>query len=345
MTFDFRASQVRTSKIILSGSATGSGARLLIYPIESQGSPLNQGNLDPNLFSTGSIGQDVLMYISGVIGGVNGTSHGVVVLGGDLFCSGGIRTEQDVRASNIYAGTLVDSYDVQGVQYFGNSAPEFNFFVTGFRGRFNVTSSVVGGIANFRSQGNIAMSEGTAFSGTLSCSLTANRIWQIPDASGDVTLTNRVLAGSNITINTYTGGYVGITGSAGSGGFATLYQFVAGYTTTLVTDPGVVCGQIAYVPAEISSSNIILRTVLSTTTGSNTVYVQLYNHTSGSYVCIGGSTNTMLSSSAVVPTVVQSVNLTGATNWTTGSAVYELQMFTSSSSYLAKLGSAQFVCT
>jgi len=207
MTFDYRAAQLRTSKIIASGS-TGTGAKLLLYPISSQGTPLNQGNLSASLFGTSSIGNDVFFFVSGVIGGINGSTNGITLFGGDVFVSGNLKSEQQISANEVISTT------VKGVQFYGQNTPEFYFFVESARARFNVVSSVGGGIVDLRSQGNISISEGSAYSGTLSSSLTGNRVWQLPDASGDVTLTNRVLAGNNITVNTYSGGYLGITGSS-----------------------------------------------------------------------------------------------------------------------------------
>lgn len=94
MTLDFRASQIRTSKIISSGS-TGTGAKLLLYPIEAQGTPQNQGVINPALFGTGSIGNDVFLFVSGAINGTNRTDHGITLFGGDVYSSGSIRAEGD----------------------------------------------------------------------------------------------------------------------------------------------------------------------------------------------------------------------------------------------------------
>lgn len=267
MTFDFRASQLRTSKIIASGS-TGTRAKILLYPINAQGTPLNQGNIDISLFGTGSIGNDVFLFVSGVIGGIGASSNGITLFGGDVYVSGNIQTERNLTAGSLYT------------------------------------------------QGTIAFSDTTAFVGTFSSSLSANRTWRLPDASGDLLITNRVLAGPNITVNSYSNGYVAI--SASSAGVSTVYQSIAAYNTSLLTTPTAI-GQLAFEPSEVPTGSIYLRTVLSTTTGSNVVYVALYNVTSGAFVHIGGSGVTYLSSSATSGSKVQSVNLTSATNWSTGS--------------------------
>lgn len=63
MPFDFRASQIRTNKIIATGS-TGTNASIILYGHESDGVPPLQGNLDPS-FNTAEIGNDTFFYISG----------------------------------------------------------------------------------------------------------------------------------------------------------------------------------------------------------------------------------------------------------------------------------------
>ncbi len=97
MTFDYRASQLRTSKIIASGS-TGTRAQILLYPIAAQGSPLNQGNINPALLGTGSIGNDVFFFVSGAIGGIDQSTNGISLFGGDIFSSGSIKAAQNLHA-------------------------------------------------------------------------------------------------------------------------------------------------------------------------------------------------------------------------------------------------------
>ncbi len=63
MSYDFRASQVKTNKIIASGS-TGTSASIMIYGHDSDGNPSNQGNLS-STFATNSIGADTFLYVSG----------------------------------------------------------------------------------------------------------------------------------------------------------------------------------------------------------------------------------------------------------------------------------------
>ena len=63
---DFRADQVQTNKIIVTGS--NPQKTLLIYSIDADGSPANQGNIDPTVFNTSVVGSDVFLFVSGKIG-------------------------------------------------------------------------------------------------------------------------------------------------------------------------------------------------------------------------------------------------------------------------------------
>lgn len=100
MTYDFRADQVRTNKIIASGS-TGTNAKILIYPIDADklSSP-NQGNIDQTIFNSGSIGSDLFVFISGSVNskGVP-NSHGTTGFGGDVVVSGSLSAKTGLTAS------------------------------------------------------------------------------------------------------------------------------------------------------------------------------------------------------------------------------------------------------
>ena len=131
MTFDYRASQLRTSKIIASGS-TGTNAQLLFYPIAADGTPANQGNINPVTFGTGSIGQDVWFFVSGALGGLDGTSRKVAAFGGDVHISG------NLRVGTVLFSTLSSSLYGLSSSYTALSAA----FVT-------LSSSYVGGIGGY----------------------------------------------------------------------------------------------------------------------------------------------------------------------------------------------------
>ena len=94
MTTDFKASQVQTSKVIVTGSFAGGGAnQLLVYSIEADdtGTP-NQGQIDSSVFDTSSgIGTDVFTFVSGGISQKDvGGTYGVSVFGGDVHISGNL---------------------------------------------------------------------------------------------------------------------------------------------------------------------------------------------------------------------------------------------------------------
>lgn len=118
-------------------------------------------------------------------------------------------------------------------------------------------------------------------------------------------------------------------------------------TTNLSGSPQV-CGQNFWDPSEAGYasglSSIVLRAIMSTTTGSNIAYMKMFNVTNLVYVEIGGAGQTIISSSATTPTKKTSANLVTATGFsTTGSAIYEIQLYSSSSSSPAILGSAEIL--
>ena len=101
MATDFRASQIRTNRIITSGS-TGTPASLLIYDYDQDGTPPNQGNISPS-FDTSQVGADAFVYISG-------SEDKRTVLGGGLTLSGTI-----VALQGIPLGQFADETYQQGI--------------------------------------------------------------------------------------------------------------------------------------------------------------------------------------------------------------------------------------
>lgn len=159
-----------------------------------------------------------------------------------------------------------------------------------------------------------------------------------------------LIAGTNITLSTGSSGAVTIN-STGTGGSSTtstgsVIAFgITDYATTNSTssNPQAI-GQLIFDPTEYTGS-ITLRTVLATTTGSVTASVRLFNVTSGSLVHIGGVGVTELETTNETPTIVESVNLRTATNFTNGRAIYELQSFITTGSQTAFVGAAEFRLT
>lgn len=97
MTTDFKATQVQTNKIIVTGSFANDGSNQLLiynYAADDSGTP-NQGVIDPTKFDTTSgIGSDVFLFVSGGVStrGTGG-SYGVTVMGGDLHVSGNLTVD------------------------------------------------------------------------------------------------------------------------------------------------------------------------------------------------------------------------------------------------------------
>jgi len=121
-----------------------------------------------------------------------------------------------------------------------------------------------------------------------------------------------------------------VSGSAGAGsGFPEL-QNVAG-AVTLASTASTMVGQFLYNPTEFDTTptNARLRAVFAVTAPPQTASLRLYNLTSASYVHIGGIGLIDIFSTASNPTFITSSNLVGATNFSTASALYEVQISSS----------------
>lgn len=116
------------------------------------------------------------------------------------------------------------------------------------------------------------------------------------------------------------------------------------YTTSTATssNPEAVGGGY-FVPGEHNTTTNTFKAIINTSTGSNTAFVQLFNISSGSLVHIGGAGITELSSSNTTPTVVTSVNLFNATNFSTGSAIYETRVYGSGSSPIITIINSEMI--
>lgn len=99
MPFDFRASQIRTNKIIATGS-TGTNAAILLYGHESDGIPPLQGNLN---FDTNSIGPDTFFYVSGSEN-KRSVFRGGLTLSGTVVALQGLPLGQDLPDSTYQEG-------------------------------------------------------------------------------------------------------------------------------------------------------------------------------------------------------------------------------------------------
>lgn len=106
-----------------------------------------------------------------------------------------------------------------------------------------------------------------------------------------------------------------------------------------------VAGQALLNRSEVPARKIYLRTILCTTLATVTSSVRLWNITSGSYVEIGGTGITELHTTSTTPTVLNSINLVNAINFSTGSAIYEVQVYVATGSANVIHGSSMFVCS
>ena len=94
---DFRAKQIRTSRIIGSGSATGGSPHTMIYSASVAADFI--GGIDPN-YPIRNVGKDVGLFVSGAIDsrtawgdGTATRQGGTTLISGDLHVSGNITTE------------------------------------------------------------------------------------------------------------------------------------------------------------------------------------------------------------------------------------------------------------
>jgi len=96
-TKDFRASQIETSKIIGTGSVSGTTAGIVMYS-GSIASDREGGTSDSAMFS--NVGSDVFLFVSGTINtdnvGTLGTKSNVALFGGDVVVSGTLYAERQV---------------------------------------------------------------------------------------------------------------------------------------------------------------------------------------------------------------------------------------------------------
>ena len=151
------------------------------------------------------------------------------------------------------------------------------------------------------------------------------------------------IAGPNITIVTQSNGAIVISGAQAQTNTTRLT--IGSYKLSLLTTADD-CGAAYFVPAEHLTTNGQLRTIVSTTTSSNYIYVQLFNITSQSYVHIGGPGITTIVTNSTTPTLLTSSNLLTATNFSTvSSSIYELQIYGSGSGPTSILYGAELVFT
>lgn len=92
-TKDFRASQIETSKIIGTGSISGTTAGIAIYS-GSISSNREGGVSDSSIFN--NVGSDVFLFVSGTISNSDNTRTDATLFGGDVVISGTLYAERQV---------------------------------------------------------------------------------------------------------------------------------------------------------------------------------------------------------------------------------------------------------
>jgi hypothetical protein len=165
---DFRADQVQTSKIIVTGSTPQK--TLLIYGIDAQDTPLNQGNIDPAKFDTTVVGTDVFLFVSGGIGARGGTDPWITAIGGDLHISGNLTVDGTSPGgsggNNFFFSNTLDVIETSGSIKLSGSLPLQTTYLSASVG-VEITGSFVQGAATTASGDySHAQGNGTTASGT-----------------------------------------------------------------------------------------------------------------------------------------------------------------------------------
>lgn len=161
---DFRSDQIQVNKLIVSGANAGSAECLLVYPLSAQGTPANQGNINPAIFDTSPIGSDAFFYVSGSVGGKGGSTPTIAVFGGDLHVSGNLSVDGSGASggsAQIWFSDISGStYSTGSVQIRNEFVGEISLVVTG--------SSVIAGIGSYATGSSVASGEETVASGLCS---------------------------------------------------------------------------------------------------------------------------------------------------------------------------------
>jgi hypothetical protein len=323
-----KSSSQNPRSTIFNGNRTGgivlSGSNVSLIEISAAGKVQVTNTIDNAI-----VNSDVFLFVSGN----KGTRDKVSLFGGDTFVSGTlyIGAESDAPAQlffvsgaefplQIYKDNAISWY----LANYDTITPDLNIYADTGKILLNAPTQYI-------SSSNFIVLEGFRFK----ASRMSGSLQRLTDN------TPAFVSGGNIQITTQSNGAVAISGSA-------TYIMIGSYaSTTLTSSSPQVAGQTALDRTEFFNvGNIYLRNILSTTTGSVTASLMLFNISSGSYVHIGGPSITILSTSNTTPTIKQSVNLLNATNFITGSEanVYEVQIYVSTGSQQAILGSSTFVC-
>lgn len=336
MSYDYRADQVRTGRVISSGSEP-----LLVYPSSSAANL--QGGIS---FSTASIGADVFMFISGASGSRDSSTRGVALFGGDVVVSGTIKLFGESVFGVVSATQLTSSNGIATTEI---SASQLVTANGGITATFVTTSIGISSSGQVQAQqvtaGTVSATgliSGSAGVSTTAVSASAG-IYSAEPFQGRhfVTETGQPFfqAGPGITISSGSNVVVAISNS-----FSKVASFgLCDYATTAdYAFSGV--GMIMFDPTDYSGSSVNMRFAMASSTGSLSASVKLWSHTANDYVLING-VSSILSTSNTTMTFFETGDLRSATNFTTASlGIYELQLAAQSSS-IATVGGAVFRVT
>lgn len=165
MPLDFRADRVQTKALIADRS---SGAKLIIYPSDAKLD--NNGGIDPTKLPPAQYeADDVFIFISGSIGGLDGADNGVSVFGGDVYVSGSL------------AGETLIFNNLVGEQVMVNFVPILN--VDQVLGQ-KVYFSQVGDIATY--SGQVEYKSAAPGNSVLTINLSANGLVEVPSYTGEI---------------------------------------------------------------------------------------------------------------------------------------------------------------
>ena len=105
MANDFRASQIQTGKIIV----TGSLEKLAIYSITTPGATSNNGTITDTTLNGQLQQKDTFVFVSGAINSKNTNTKGVSVFGGDVHVSGNLSIDKNLTANQgvVFLPTII----------------------------------------------------------------------------------------------------------------------------------------------------------------------------------------------------------------------------------------------
>jgi hypothetical protein len=309
MAKDFLGTQIRTYKIIASGSSPTDRAKLLIYGVDAAAN--YDGHINQTYFNTSSIGSDVFLFISGSKNSKNVATNRITVFGGDAYISGVLFAELGFSGSHT---TLI------------GGAPAF------------LAGPGITLLSN--SLGQVVISSSLSFSAGPGITVTTASNGRV-----EISSSYTFVAGPNVTIVTNSNGRVEISSSTTSTAQSgSILSFgIADFGTSIQTTHTNI-GQIVFNAAEHTGS-IYLRSVLSTTNASVSASIRLYNVSVNDFVDIGGTGVKVLTTTSTTPVIKESIDLRTAANFSAGQAIYELQLAAQATTDAVYLGGAEFRVT